>query len=68
MCQPFSFKAVVTAPRSLSGVAGDRGWGAVLPARAAAPATRRLRDSRDHSAVGFGSDSPTCLCITVRVR
>lgn len=32
MCQPFSFKVVVTAPRSLSGVVADRGAGAVLPA------------------------------------
>lgn len=33
MCQPFSSKAVATAPRSPSGVAPDRGAGAVLPAR-----------------------------------
>ncbi|XP_006055680.2 mitogen-activated protein kinase kinase kinase 1 isoform X3 [Bubalus bubalis] len=32
MCQPFSCKAVVPTPRSLSGVVGDRGAGAVLPA------------------------------------
>lgn len=63
MCQPFSFKAVVTAPRSLSGVAGDRG------ARGcAASCSVQLRgppaDCRIPGAtvrVGFGSDSSVLL-------
>lgn len=54
MCQPFSFKAVVTAPRSPCGVAGNRSAGAVLPTWCSC--TGRPPNSRGHGTAGFGSD------------